>query len=146
MIPVRLSISCFLGVFGGLAALFVLRIGLFLTGCCFGLVACMLAMLTPFGAARAAKTPRRRGVLRPVLTREVRREALRPAPGNLVMFESQATVAMVYFAAALLGGLSALWFQRPFVVMTTALGGAFIACVGAFAAVADRIAARVSSC
>lgn len=47
------------------------------------------------------------------------------------MFESQATVAMVYFAAALLGGLSALWFQRPFVVMTTALGGAFIACVGA---------------
>jgi len=51
---VRLSISCFLGVFGGLAALFVLRIGLFLTGCCFGLVACMLAMLTPLGAPGAA--------------------------------------------------------------------------------------------
>ena len=52
------------------------------------------------------------------------------AAGGLVMFESQATVAMVYFAAALVGGLCALWFQRPFVVMTTALGGAFIACVG----------------
>ena len=46
------------------------------------------------------------------------------------MFSSSASAALAYALSAILGGLCALWLQRPFVVMTTAIGGAFLVCVG----------------
>jgi hypothetical protein len=45
----RLAISCGVGVVGGIAALMVLRVGLFLTGGCVGFLCCVVLLLTPLG-------------------------------------------------------------------------------------------------
>jgi hypothetical protein len=55
----------------------------------------------------------------------------RACVGSVASLSSGASAAAAYVLAAVVGGLCALWFQRPFVVMATAVGGAYLVCAGA---------------
>lgn len=78
--------------------------------------------------------------------------ALRTALAHMHVFQSDVSFAMFYSAAALVGGLVALYKDKPIIIVVTAFGGAFAFFVGlgyfdqcAFVTIVTHVEAEVTS-